>query len=305
MNQQPETVPAVLLSGNTYTVRRECAAAGGRWSHERGGYLWSVDQRETAERLADIHDLVCTDAAVLPAELEPPTLADKRAARAARHERRGMRMAGWADSHEAAADQHRTRADGPGGMMKDWAAITQPITSNSGGRAWARTKERMRDSLEREHNELQIAAAQRTAADAATADAERIAAEERDPGFCQRRIEEIEAGLRRIDRWLAGEGTEGQPPAGARRDQLLTLRVERAADLAFWQGKMAEAGGVAFGPHNVKTGDVIRIRWGWSRVDRVNRKTASYTILTGGAAAMKGKVPWAEVRGVRTEGGAD
>lgn len=301
-----DRVAAVLLTGRTYPLRRELAAAGGRWHREHDGYLWPIAQRETAERLAEAHGLDAETLDVAPAELAPPTVAERREARAAKHERRAERLAGWAESHDAKAAEHRARADGPGGMMRDWAAITQPITDNAGGRAWARTKERMRDSLRRERDELVRADEQRAAATAAATAAERIDRQERDPAFIERRITELEAEQRRTQRAIDGKAHHGldvAPASGAYLERLQAQQAETAEALAFWRERLAAVGGMSFGPHNVAVGDTVRIRGAWHRVDRANRKTVRATQVSGVCVGWADNWPWGEVREHRPAAG--
>ncbi len=112
-----------------------------------------------------------------------------------------------------------------------------------------------------------------------------------DPVTVANRIDKLEADLRRIDRKLAGyerwvglytpgvkPRLETVKPEGEYLERLTTYRAETLAQLEYWRSvrETQKAEGVrSFGPGDVAKGDLVRDRYGWHEVVRVNRKTVS------------------------------
>lgn len=281
MNEDVTNFAAVLLSGDTYPVRRALAAAGGTWSADLGGYLWTADHLETAARLAAQHGLAMTNVTACDADLRAPSYAQRRTRHKERLERAAARRGEWAD---AALD----KADGAMPPPRDYAFITQPASPSS---ALGRLKERDRASLARVADHSRRADEHRAAAASAAAAADRMERAESDPAFITRRIEEAESAIRGIDR-QAAEARALRPADDAYQAHLADRRAAETDKLAYWRERLDTAGGVTFGPHNVRAGDAVRVRGQWARVARVNAKTVS--VETG--YSWTDKYPWAEVK---------
>lgn len=89
-------------------------------------------------------------------------------------------------------------------------------------------------------------------------------------GFCQRRIDEAEAEIRRYEKRLLG----AHGP-----DYIATLNLvlaEERSKVAYWTEQLGAAGGVKFGKHNVKVGDLVKVKGhDWGVVAKLNPKTVS------------------------------
>lgn len=290
------TVTAYLVTGQTYTHRHALRAAGGIFNRDHDGYLFAADPAAAA----DLPGLSVESVDIDPADLAGETYEQRRERRAAKHAAKAERVASWADSHDRKADAHRARADGPGGWMTDWAAITQPITNNAGGRRFARQKEQMREQLRRESEERAKAAEQRAQASAAGGAAGRMERQEHDRGFIGRRIKEAEAEIRRLDRLgAAGKITDGW---------LTPRRDEQTQKLDYWRAKLDALGPapvkpervLPYGRHNVKPGDVVTSRHGGTyTVKRCNPNTVTvtmhYVAMSGIDRSVDYKIDWIDV----------
>ena len=107
--------------------------------------------------------------------------------------------------------------------------------------------------------------------------------------YFQRRIDECEALLCGIERGLKGD------PSAEYRARLQLHGDELRGRLDYWRGQLEEAGGLKFGRHNIKPGDLIAVRGRKARVLRANPKTVSVRIEGGGADGMRLKYLYAEI----------
>ena len=109
------------------------------------------------------------------------------------------------------------------------------------------------------------------------------------------RIQRNQAELRRVDRHLAGTASPGQAPArGEYADQLRDRREELVDQISFDKEKLAAAGGITHGKHNVRPGDLINAAGRWLPVVRANTRTV--TVPTG--YSWTDTLPWSKVRSV-------
>lgn len=70
---------AILVTGNTYVNRRELTRIGGRWSRDRGGYLFGTNQLNAVlGAWAGLDGLSYANVEADATELAPLSYADKR-----------------------------------------------------------------------------------------------------------------------------------------------------------------------------------------------------------------------------------
>lgn len=300
---------AILITGNTYPNRRALHGAGGRWSADREGYLFDEAHAAGAEELAERMGLIATQIDATPEQLAPPSYAERRAARARRHERNAERYDARAESREQKESEIRTQlANDP--RASDWQFFTEPIkVGHHSERRHRRDRERINAKQDKAHTLWREAAELRgkaaAAAAAARPDADRPAA------FMVRRLEELGAELRKTERRLAGtdhsqtiraqiDGTEpqGVDPESDWGKLLVARRSELTEGIAYWRTLLDARGGVAYSRENVKAGDIITRMGGpggKARVLRVNAKTVSVVFLDHPLVGWKAKVPYAEI----------
>lgn len=115
------------------------------------------------------------------------------------------------------------------------------------------------------------------------------------PDFIAQRIKEAEADIRKLER----DG-ERNPVWGASA-QWQELRREATEKLTYWRERLEEAGGVKFGPHNVRKGDQILGPHGPAVVVRVNRLsvTVDYMAEYLGVLGKGCKVEFERIKAVR------
>jgi hypothetical protein len=125
----------------------------------------------------------------------------------------------------------------------------------------------------------------------------RTAAGQHSAGFCQRRIIEAEADVRRFTRRLTEYAADAEYCA-----RLRVLLADAEGKAEYWRGQLAAAGGVALDRATVKPGDQVLTRHGWARAVRANPKTVSVRFETHPLAGMTGQYLYAELRGHRRAG---
>lgn len=294
---------AILITGNTYPHRRELARLGGRWSAERGGYLFAPEFDLSA--LPEGRWITAaTRIEIDPAELAPPTYADKRAAQADRHTRRAERLDARADSRDRTVQAIGAKlAANP--LVSDYGLATEPIKvgHHSEGRH-RRAKERIGQQMGaqvvawREGAELRG----RAAAEAARG----MPDAERSVGFMVRRMDELTAALRRAERELVGGSFHGHDRSGGLTQtapdpdspwgrKVAAERDQAAEGLAYWQALLDAAGGVAYSKDNVKPGMIIAVSFGQARVIRTGTKNASVVYTGGNLDGYASKIPYANI----------
>lgn len=173
-----------------------------------------------------------------------------------------------------------------------------------------------RNLLDKLHNRERRAieeyrSSKRLAARAAAA--ERYQARREAPGTTQRRIENLEAEARQIDRRVNGTGKaihgEDTPATGSYRDQLLARAEEVAGELDYWREHMAkleESGVKVWSKADFTRGDYVRFLGKWFEVLRVNGKSVTIpAMINDGLVITKAEarlswtdtVPYHEVAG--------
>ena len=86
--------------------------------------------------------------------------------------------------------------------------------------------------------------------------------------YLAERIREREADLRRLDRYDAQYPTRGV-------EQRQVDRARLKDEIAFYQRKIDEQGGIKYGPDDIAVGDLVNYRGTWYPVRRVNKKTVT------------------------------
>jgi hypothetical protein len=191
---------------------------------------------------------------------------DYAAERAERLEARATRAAQVAEHHRAAA-----------GTIADAIPLGQPIlVGHHSERRHRRDLDRLHRHFDAAREQTQAANDLRQAAQASRAHQQHI----EEAGTIQRRLDRLQADLRKLERQPWGEAHAAQYQL---RLSQLRAEVQRNEELL-----------AAAGPHpsttlDVRPGDLVRIKGWLVRVARVNTKTISGTIAEGGAAGMTGK----------------
>lgn len=285
-------------------------ANGWRWSRNLGSWfvpmsrdktpkLRVITPTATALREAGFTVTVALDTTEPdPAEVEARKV-EREAARAEALAAKVQRKQGHAESAWKAADR-AAEALPPGG---------EPIKvgHHSEGRhrrALDRAHERMGKAVEADREATETARRAKVAAIATSA--------RHNPVTVANRIEKFAAEVRKIERELAGgprwcdDGQGGsalrfRKPEGTYRERLETKRDARTRDLEFWQNvrsEQVEAGEATnYGPETVSKGDAVKIRGGWHRVARANKKSVSVET----AYSWTDRAPWHEVQDHRAK----
>lgn len=113
-------------------------------------------------------------------------------------------------------------------------------------------------------------------------------AHRKNPGVTLRRIAKLEADLRRVHKWLAGQSAGGftRDITNPRTVAELTRRQEEIEEeLAYWRGIIAEAeanGVKVWSKADFKKGDFVRYSGTWYEVLRVNAKSVTIPHIHNG-----------------------
>lgn len=172
---------AILITGNTYTSRRELKALGGKWYPDETGWIIPVAQREAAEKIALDRGFTAEDIEVEDIALERPTGERLRAIRQERLDRRSERLNARADRLERLADEQSDKLK----PYDDYAFWTQPIlVGHHSEKSHRRLRDRLSNAMDKSVQFAKEAAELRQAAEPQKAriagDAERRRQAERD-----------------------------------------------------------------------------------------------------------------------------
>ena len=205
------------------------------------------------------------------------SFADQMQRKAERAERRAERYEGRSEAAEKRGEALQAPINA---MHGDIAFFTQPNISTSAGRAFTNRRNRMWASWENGLEEFRKSAYWQDRASAARRSAGQP--ELRDKAFVTRRIKERESDIRKLQKSVeAYEGylaslERGETPRNQYGWEVSITResceheIERWLDmleakldeLGFYQDCLADLGGVAFGPDNIKPGYVVKINRG-------------------------------------------
>lgn len=204
---------------------------------------------------------------------------------------------------------------------KDWAWLTQPNVNTAGGRAFTNHRNKVMARYDKGFEEMEkqnyysdrIAAAERTAA----------GEQYNDPGFLQRRVEEIEAIIRKIKRNM--QPYEDKLKLGKTskyidgKYQVVDLTeddkikyawyclkyLEQIADetdkLNFYQERLADIGGLTYSKDRLKEIRALYLDYRGKTYPIKSLNTKTVTFLNWhGIASWTWKVPYAEIKKVYT-----
>jgi hypothetical protein len=254
-------------------------AIGVSHSRDRAPQTHLIERTADVLREAGFDVTVSVDAAPRAMEEAEADRAERMESRAERLHHRAERLVGESDRRYDVATEIAERRP-----------FGQPILVGHHSEHGARADQRRIESNMDKFCEL---AAESRQAEAAAKAAERHMAHRENPRVTARRIERLEADKRRAEKYLTGwsqnhlngDGTrvlwtDTHPPAeGAYREQLLTQVDHLTEQLRYWRDQLEQA--KAAGRYNpvelseISKGDLIRTRFGWKRVVRVNKKTVS------------------------------
>lgn len=239
-------------------------------------------------------------------------------------ERKAERAEARADRYEGYAENAQKRSES---LCKpyndhhgDIAFFTQPNINTSAGRAFTRSRQRVFDAFDRGMEELKKSEYFRERAEQARNTA--AYAKPTDKGFCQRRIDEASASIRKLERSIKTYETiiehlnSGKPETWYSKEERYWIEDskhsveqcekniehwEELADmelskLAYYQSCLEEIGGVTYSKENIKPGYIVKIdRYSDVEVVSCGPKNFIYRIISGGAAGMVLKASYAEI----------
>ena len=258
-------------------------AIGTGQSRDRNADTYKINRAAEALRAAGHEVTVTAD------ESERRSFAEAEAGRYESAEARAERMAGYAANAAARSDAAYQRSR----EMAEAIPFGQPMMPDhySYGRD-VRYRDRMHNLMGKSVSEGEKAEHFEHRA----ANAETYRASRESVPVTLRRIEKLEADLRRVERNLAGREDYVSDDAGGYTLKLVkpgpkwqarleALQADLTEQIAYWRGVIAqaEANGVkVWTRDDFKPGDYVRHRWGWAEVLRVNAK--SLTIPWGSNA---------------------
>lgn len=226
----------------------------------------------------------------------PSSYAEYVARREARLARKAKNYGEWAESREKKAEAAFKKEH----AILNMIPLGQPIlVGHHSERRHRRDLDRA-DNLMRkgiEHADMAKKHAYKSDACAAALD------RQTDPGFCQRRIDEAEAGIRKCERELLYCKVRKSEQASIDHWNLWLGRYQEQK--AFWSARLESVGGPRVTVADIKKGDSIRYRGeGFCEVIRVNKKTVT-AMVPAGRQMWEMKIPISDILEVkRAAGGA-
>jgi len=143
----------ILISGQTYLYRREIKSLGGFWNKEFNGWLvpYSEKDNEKLFNLVNQHSFELSEIEIDFDPFKPMTIDELRAYRQAKADRKADRLLKQAESRDKEADILDRQVQP---YVSDWSFVTQPITQNSGGRAFSRFRDKISNKIDKKYNLL-------------------------------------------------------------------------------------------------------------------------------------------------------
>lgn len=219
-------------------------------------------------------------------------------------ERKLERAEARAERYDYKADQANARGEALQkpitDMRGDIAFFTQPNINSSSGRAFTRKRDRMWASFEKGMEEFrksefyqQRAEAARRSTDTPTID------------FCQRRIDEANASIRKLNKSIeeyeaykkqleAGETeikneygwTVNVTPESIQEniERWEEIREDRLSKIAYYDTLIQQQGGIKFSKENIKPGYIVKLRRRWANrviVSSTGPKNIKYRDIDG------------------------
>ncbi|MGW1364747.1 DUF3560 domain-containing protein [Streptomyces chartreusis] len=259
---------------------------GIRQSRDRAAQSWKINAGAAALRGAGF------TVAVEINEEERRSFAEAEAERVERAEERAERFDGYAANAGARSDAAWKR----GHEIADGIPMGQPILVGH------HSESRARRDQERIHNATRtsIDEGKRAAYWAGRAkSAASYEAYRKNPGVTLRRIDKLQAQLRRVEKWQRGESAGGYTRALTPDTvaELARTHQDLTEELSFWRDVIAQAEAAGFkvwGKSDFVKGDFVRHRGTWYEVVRVSAKSVSVPHIHayhqgGGAGAVGGR----------------
>lgn len=235
-------------------------------------------------------------------------------------ERKAERAEERADRYEAkaaAAEKKGEALQAPINRMSgDIAFFTQPNINTSAGRAFTRQRDRMWASYERGMDEFRKSAYYLDRAETA-----RKSTNIPDIGFCQRRIDEAEKGIRaqqrnidsykkKLEKIESGEELKSYYSGNIITVDDVNRWIDEAEEIiegyvskvAYYDALIQQQGGLMYSKENIKKGDLVKVaRWGSVKVIRTGPKNFTFEFLQpymtyADGTPMQGKAAYAEIK---------
>lgn len=252
---------------------------GIRQSRDRAAKTWYINAAAAALREAGFEVNMQID------ESDRRSFAEAEADRVERAEGRAERFSGYADNAAARSEFAHQR----GHQIADGIPMGQPVLvgHHSEGRA-RRDQERMDHAMRTSISESDKASYWSGRQKAA----EGYEQFRKAPRRTLRRIEKLQADLRRVQKWQRGESAGGFYRDVTNPDtvQELTIRHEELTEeIAYWEAVIAEAeknGFKVWSKADFKKGDFVRRGRTWFEVLRVNAKSVTIPHIHNGIGGV-------------------
>jgi hypothetical protein len=289
LKETPEAIDAILVTGKTYPGRRDIAKLGGFFKKPLGGWVVPIARKAEIEALARQRGYKIQLIQVDKATMEPPSFAEKVEQRTQKDLTKADRLRAQADK----LDREATALDQELKPYDDMAFWTEPIHEGERGRRQESLRNKLRDKMDRASEARREARELRDKADRLEG---YVARKAEDMVYLNNRLEEARANLRGVDRDLEGASSRSgyKPAEGEWRERLLKAKADYEEQVAYWENRVREIGGIQYGPENIKPGDVVKIRGRWALVLSAGPKKVK--VSTQG---FELRYSYAEIQGVQ------
>lgn len=135
----------LLITGNTYVLRRQIKSLGGQWNGEHKGWIVPSNMRESIINLNS--SLIISEVEMPENTFTPMTPEERRVYIQGLRNRKADRLIKSADLRDKQATELRATTQP---YMSDIAFTTQPITPGSGGRSFNNFRNKIYNKVDRE-----------------------------------------------------------------------------------------------------------------------------------------------------------
>lgn len=202
-------------------------------------------------------------------------------------------------------------------MRGDIAFFTQPNINNSSGRAFTNKRNKMWSSWEKGWEEYKKSEYYMKKSEIAKETSEK--AKLPNIPFCNRRIEECEASIRKLKKEiLECDGyikslEKGETPKNKYGWEVKTTKEKCLSNIKYYETRLEEEidkasyyyecidkqGGITFSKENLQVGDIIKYKNNLGQIVSLGKKNVTYyNILEGWGFLWKFKVPYCEIEKV-------
>lgn len=135
----------LLITGNTYVLRRQIKSLGGQWNGEHRGWIVPTSKKDS---IIDLNSsLIISEVEIPENTFTPLTPEERRAYIQGLRNRKADRLIKSAELRDSEAAELRSQTQP---FISDLSFVTQPITPGAGGRSFQKFRNKINNKVDRE-----------------------------------------------------------------------------------------------------------------------------------------------------------